>query len=359
MTMKRVHVLLSGFALVLAACGEEERAPRSDDGRPVKLFTVGEASSGWEREYLGTIAAAQQVEIGFEVSGQIVEFTATAGQRVAAGDVLAKLDTRNFVATKEAADAQLTAAKADVDRKRGLVEVGGVSRVALEEAERRMTAAQSDVATAGKALEDAELRAPFNGVVARTIEENFANVRAKQPVLTFQDPSWMEIEVNIPEADAALAIPGLTIGERNLRLDAAVIVSAIPDREFEAHVSEFSTTADPVTRTYAATCVFETPGDVSVLAGMTAHVRIRRKQDDAEMTGYRVPVHVVAGDDEKNPYVWVIGGDMKASQRPVEIGEISGSMIHVLSGVEPGDRVALTGVHHLREGLLVSEWEAE
>ena len=85
------------------------------------------------------------------------------------------------------------------------------------------------------------------------------------------------------------------------------------------------------------------------------YVKAREGQD----LGFRVPVQSVAGDDQSNPYIWLIGEDMKAVKRPVEVGEIAGSMIDVLKGVDEGDRVALTGVHHLREGLSVREWGAE
>ena len=357
--MNRVALSLGLASVLLTACAEEVKLTRSDEGRPIKMLTIGKTDDTQKREYLGSIAAAQEVELGFEVPGQIIEFIAISGQRVAAGDLLAKLDSTNFAASKATASAQLGASKADVERKRKLVEIGGVSRVALEEAERRLTAAESDVATASKRLNDTELRAPFAGVVAETLQENFANVRSKQGILTLQDPTWMEIEVSVPETDAVLANPGLTLVERNERLDAKVIISALPDREFDANISEFSTTADPVTHTYSVTLVFETPADVSVLAGMTAHVSIGLSNRGKAATSFRLPVQVVAGDNEKEPYVWVIGENMTAARRSVTVGEMSGSMIQVLTGLKLGDRVALTGVHHLREGLSVREWEAK
>lgn len=357
--MNRIALSLGLATVLLTACAEEAKVVRSDEGRPIKMLTVGRTDDTQNHEYLGSIAAAQEVKLGFEVPGQITEFVVISGQRVAAGDLLAKLDSTNYQATQAAAVAQLDASKADVERKRKLVEIGGVSRVALEEAERRLTAAESDVATATKRLNDTELRAPFAGVVAETLQENFANVRAKQAILTLQDPTWMEIEVSVPETDAVLANPGLTLIERNERLDAKVIISALPDREFEANVSEFSTTADPVAHTYSVTLVFETPEDVSILAGMTAHVSIGRDTSSKSSSSFRLPVQVVAGDDEKNAYVWVIGENMTAARRSVTIGEMSGSMIQVLTGLKLGDRVALTGVHHLREGLSVRDWEAK
>jgi len=352
---RSIPVILAG--LVLASCGAEERPPRSDEGRPIKILTVAQGAAAMEREYLGATAAAQEAEIGFEVAGQIVEFPVTDGQWVVAGDLLARLNPTNFVARREAAGAQLKAAQADLERKRGLLEIGGVSRAAFEEAERRVVAAESDVATTEKALRDTELRAPFAGIVGATLKENFANIRMKETILILRDQTWMEIKVHVPEADIGFALPGVTLAERNELVTAVAVVSAFPGREFPATISEFVTTADPVVRTYMATFRFETPEDIAVMGGMSAHVRVRRNTEAADMPGYLLPVQVVAGDEKKNPYVWIIGKDMKATKRSVTVGEISGSMIEVLAGVQVGDRLALTGVHHLRDGLTVREWE--
>jgi len=210
---RSIPVILAG--LVLASCGAEERPPRSDEGRPIKILTVAQGAAAMEREYLGATAAAQEAEIGFEVAGQIVEFPVTDGQWVVAGDLLARLNPTNFVARREAAGAQLKAAQADLERKRGLLEIGGVSRAAFEEAERRVVAAESDVATTEKALRDTELRAPFAGIVGATLKENFANIRMKETILILRDQTWMEIKVHVPEADIGFALPGVTLAERN------------------------------------------------------------------------------------------------------------------------------------------------
>jgi len=344
--------------VLISGCEELPSAP-SDEGRPIKMFTVGGSAGTVVREYPGTIAAAQEVQIGFEVPGQVVEFPVTAGQELKTGEVLAELEKTNFQATVDAAQAQVTAAEADFKRKQELVKIGGASKAALEESERRFTSAQSDLKTANKALADTVLKSPFDGVIANKLVQNFANVQQKQPIVTIQDPKWMELKVNIPEADAVLAVPGLSLEQRNQNLRPKVVVSVVPDREFPAQVSEFSTAADPTTRTYEVTFIFSRPEDVSLLPGMTARVVVSPKLGADSSNSFRVPVKTVAGDATGEAYVWVIDEAMKARKRTVSVGEMSGSMIQVLDGLQTGDRIALTGVHHLREGLLVSNWEAE
>ena len=250
-------------------------------------------------------------------------------------------------------------AVSNAKRQRELIKIGGTSGVALDEAERRLTAAESDLETVQKALRDTELRAPFDGVVAKTLVENFTNIRAKQPIVTFQDPSWLEIKINVPEADAVLAVPNLSLEERNRRTAPHAVVSALPDRRIPAMITEFSTTADAATRTYEVTLTFTRPIDVSVLPGMTARVEIKPKGLNDGSAGIRIPARTVAGDSSSQPYVWIIDANGKASRRSVKLGEIAGSMVQIMAGLKTGERIALTGVHHLRESLLVREWEAE
>jgi len=65
----------------------------------------------------------------------------------------------------------------------------------------------------------------------------------------------------------------------------------------------------------------------------------------------------VRSDDAGNAFVWRIGDDMRVSKQPVEVGELSGDTIRILDGLEPGARIAASGVHNLREGMLVKEYE--
>jgi multidrug resistance efflux pump len=66
---------------------------------------------------------------------------------------------------------------------------------------RAVEVTEAELRVSQKAVEDTVLRAPFDGVMARKLVEDFANVNAKEPVLVFQDTSHLEIQINIPERD--------------------------------------------------------------------------------------------------------------------------------------------------------------
>ena len=69
-----------------------------------------------------------------------------------------------------------------------------------------------------------------------------------------------------------------------------------------------------------------------------------------------VPANSVIGGDDGGSYVWKIAGDpLTASLAPVTVGQLSGSEIQILEGLDSGDRIAVSGVQHLAEGMRVSE----
>jgi membrane fusion protein (multidrug efflux system) len=101
------------------------------------------------------------------------------------------------------------------------------------------------------------------------------------------------------------------------------------------------------------------PEDVNLLPGMTANVTVTVPGDDDRVTGTQaamLPSTAVFSDDAGNPSVWVVDAEtMQVSRRKVEVADMTGSEIRVLSGLQPGDRVAVSGVNNLREGLQVRE----
>ena len=123
---------------------------------------------------------------------------------------------------------------------------------------------------------------------------------------------------------------------------------------------EIDTTADPVTRTYSVTFSFDKPTDVIVRPGMTASIVLSVPPDvtsDEMSMGTAVPSAAVRSDEAGNAFVWRVGDDMRVSKQLVELGELSGDSVRIMAGLEAGTRIAASGVHNLREGMLVKEYQ--
>jgi len=349
--------LLLAVALVLPACEKAPEPEVQDVVRPIKMMTLGGGGAGSTLEYPGTVSATRSVEMGFEVPGKIIELPITEGQQVRQGDMLAQLDPADYEAARDAAESNRRALRAAYNRAKKIFEQGAGSQAEVDKTLRDIRVAEEDLKKTQKALDDTTLKAPFSGEIARKIADNFQNVQAKEVILLLQDISSLEIDVTVPEQDFALATPGITLDQRTALAKPEIVVSTFPGRRFPARFESVSTTADPVTRTYAVTFAFDNPADLNVLPGMTAKVILhlsKGKLAEVGVSGFMVPVAAVAADDQGNAFAWRIDPDsMRVSRVAVELGQMAGDQVRVLSGLDGGDRIATAGVHHLREGMQV------
>lgn len=357
--MKRTVAAAVVVGLLVAACGEKPVEVPEEVARPVKIVTFGSSGDTTTIEYSGTIAAAQRSDMGFEVPGRVTEFLVSSGEAVTQGQVLARLDPVDYQAELDKAIANRNAAEADFRRYQQAFDENAVTEQDLDLAKRNLDVAEASLRSARKAMSDTELKAPFAGVVAQKLVNDFANVQAKEPILVLEDDSSLEIDVNVPEQDWARAKPNISLEERSARAQPRVVIPAIPGREFPANAKELNTTADPVTRTYKVTFAFEKPTDVTVRPGMTAAIVLTVPTDIVSNTlliGTSIPAVAVRSDDEGNAFVWLVGDDMRVSKQSVSVGELSGDSIRIVGGLEAGSRIAASGVHVLREGSLVREY---
>ncbi|MEE8557733.1 MAG: efflux RND transporter periplasmic adaptor subunit, partial [Myxococcota bacterium] len=310
-------------------------------------------------EYSGKVAAAQNSDMAFEVPGKIIEFVFREGVEVEQGDVLARLDPRDYQARLDSAQAKLNQSKSEYGRNQALFKADVIAKQELERKQRAFQVDEASVREARKALDDTVLRATFSGVMAKKLVRDFQNVKAKEPVLVQQDLSSREIQLDVPEADLRYSRGRpATPEESTARLNPRVVVTTFPDRSFPARVKEISTTADPVTRTFEATLQFDNPTDVRVLPGMTAKIVITVAAA-GKVGGFSIPASAIVPDEAGEAFVWVVDpSTMEVHRTHVVVGELSGSKVEVRSGLASGDRIAVSGVHQLREGMQVRPFES-
>jgi RND family efflux transporter MFP subunit len=343
--------------LMLPACGKPPEPQIKEVSRPVKMMTLGSASGSVKLEYPGVIDSPRHVDLGFEVAGQIIELPIISSQEVVAGDLLARLDPRDYKAKRDAAASHLHAMSAAYSRAKRIFDQKAGSQAEVDDALRNFQVAKEDLKTAQKALEDTYLKAPFSGQIAEIPADNFQNVQAKEKILKLHNISSLEIDVTVPERDIALSPPGLSVEELTQRLRPEVEVSSVPDQRFPARYKKIDSTADPVSRTYPATFSFANPKAIMILPGMTAKVILHVKSEEMKKTaksGFMIPVDATAVDEQSNTYIWSVDPKtMQVSRIRVELGAMSGAKVQILKGLKQGDRIAISGVHQLREGMKV------
>ena len=208
---------------------------------------------------------------------------------------------------------------------------------------------ESRVVEAALQLADSTLRAPYDGVIAQRFVEQGQNIRAKQPVVKFQDVDEIVIAVDIPEAVMAAEIRSADLMEMFAEFGAA------PGMRFPVHIREVAQRADPVTQTFLVRVAMKAPQELNLLPGMTASVSITYRR--ANILGGRilVPVGALFQDSPGQQIVWVLGADQTVTRRLVKTGTASGDRVEIVDGLQPGDRIAVAGVTFLRDGMKVRD----
>jgi RND family efflux transporter MFP subunit len=231
-----------------------------------------------------------------------------------------------------------------------MLEKGTIARQEdIEAKEAEVRGLEGRVVEANIQLEDSTLHAPYDGVIARRFVEQNQNVRAKEPVVKFQDVDEIDVIVDVPEAVMAADIRQADI------VQLLAEFSGAPGLQFPVHIKEVAQRADPVTQTFQIRVALKAPPDVNVLPGMTATVTLTYRR--ARVLGDRilVPISAVFKDATGEQVAWVLGPDQTVTRRPVKLGAATGGQIEIVDGLQPGDRVAVAGVTFLREGMKVRD----
>jgi RND family efflux transporter MFP subunit len=359
----RRPTVASVLLLALAGCQQPAPPPSEppDVSRPAEILDVTSAALGQDLRFPGRVRAVQRVELAFNVPGQIVELPVAEGEAVQAGALLARLDPSTYQTALDVARAELDAATAEYERVRRLWERS--QAVARAEVERRRTAmevARSRFAAAQKDLDDTRLTAPFAGIVAGRLADNFQNVQAKEPVVRLQNPDQLEIVIHVPER--------VMRGEPR-RAAGFAVFDDLPQRRLPVTLKSFATEADPQTQTYEVLLGLTPPPDLRVLPGMavevlpdTAGARAEVADDEAGdgTAPVLIPIAAVVAAADGTPTVWVVEpGTGRVSQRPIKTGALQGADVAVLSGLAPGERIVTAGVHSLRDGMRVHPLSSE
>jgi RND family efflux transporter MFP subunit len=342
-------VLVAACACLGLAIGCSSEEPPVEVVRPVISIVVADVASFRESTLPGRAKAAQEANLAFEVPGKLIERPAEVGDRVERGQLLARLDPRDYEAQLLSAQGAYRTAKADYERAEALLAEEAVAENVRDRRRAAFDVSAGRLKQAEKALEDTELLAPFAGTVTATYLENFQNALAKQPVVRLVDTSRIEMEVSVPESLISLA---------PIAYDVQVEFDAYPGRKIPATVTEIGDEASAATRTYPVTVVMDPPEDIDIKPGMAGKAKARADLPPAaQKIGIEIPLSALfapADDPEKRSYVWIVDpGALQVSRREVAMQQLTRWGARV-GGLKPGERVVTVGVHHLREGQRIS-----
>jgi RND family efflux transporter MFP subunit len=407
-------LLVLGSAVLVFTCSPHtDPAPEEPPVRPAKTAIVETRGAALQRAFSGVVQSPDRVDLSFRVSGPLVELPVKAGDKVEAGDVVARIDPRDFrsalarvessldqaraqlakmkagariedirILEKNIAAAQVEydAAAREMERNRPLYESGDISesefdgvRSAADVAKERLDAAKQELelAKAGARAEDIEAQeAAIRGLEAQqkvaadaladtTLKAPFDGVIARRYVDNYKDVRAKSPIVGLQSEGRVQVVTDVpeTVAATVKReyLEKLTVAFEIPGSpEFEAELEEFTTEADPRTQTYAATVGLPAPEAYNILPGMSASVRIYLKPAyEEDRLGLPVPADALFVNENGEAFVWVVDDALTVRKVSVTTGDMTGTAIYVKTGLEGGERIVTAGVHFLEDGMKI------
>ncbi|MCD1618080.1 efflux RND transporter periplasmic adaptor subunit [Salipiger marinus] len=311
-----------------------------------------------ERELSGRVAAYRRVEIRPQIGGLILDRKVDEGMRVAAGDVLFRIDPAPFDADLGAAEAALTRAEAVaaqarrmLDRSDTLLAKNVVSPEKHDAARNDLVLAAADLAEARAVvqrrrldLDFATLRSPIDGYVASGLADigGLATPGGDKPLAVVQDLEKVFVDLQVPAAglDAILLASEAGLGPVRVMADR----DGAEPRAGQLRSSDVI--VDPGTGNASVRVEVANP-DLALLPGMYVRARLPRGvAEDALL----VPEDAVLRRGDGMAQVVVVSDQTKATRRDVRLGDRIGTRILVTSGLKPGERVAIRGQDRVPDG---------
>jgi RND family efflux transporter MFP subunit len=343
------------FALVaaLAGCREEPKVDTTPQVRPVRTATVEKREGAGALTFSGRIEAEDEVSLAFRISGRIIELDAKVGDRVEAGQTLARLESQNEMnalrqakANLAGAEGQLTQARNHFDRQQTLLGQGWTTRANFDQAQQSLQTTQSQVDAAEAQLKSAhdlvsftELKADAPGILTEVKPASGEVVQAGQAIVRIARKGGR---------DAVFDVPAQLL--RSAPSNPEITVSLADDPEVTAagRVREIGAQANPVTRTFEARVGLTDPPPEMRLG---ATVVGRLNMDSGPVIA--IPASALTRTNQQ-PAVWIVDPASKTvSLHNVDVGRFDQAQVVVSRGLDAGDVVVTAGVQALHPGQKV------
>ena len=330
----------------------------------------------------GTLNPVKSVQVGTQVSGMLQDIYVDFNDVVKKGQIIARIDPREWQARYEQAEANYILANRNHENNVKLIEKKFISPAAFDQTLSAYKSAKAALAMAKKALDDTVIRAPVDGVVVkRSVERGqtvAASLQAPELFIIAQDLSDMQVETSIDEADVGRITEGMT---------ATFTVDAFPGQVFQSKVKQVRKAPLNVQNVVTYTVLLSAANpDLKLLPGMTANAAVITEQKEKVLRlpnaalRFKMPENVLSeasgkkgdkasspsstGRSSGKPYVgapkvvtrkvWVLedaGLKKKPVQRTIQVGLSDGAASELLPsaegelGLKPGDQV-IVGVQN-------------
>lgn len=295
---------------------------------------------------VGTMTANERITVTSEIAGIVEKVAFEEGQEVSQGDLLVKLNTDKLEAQIGEIEAEFNLAKQNYDRGKTLVKENVISVEEFDQRESRYRNAEALLNLRKEQLDDAFIRAPFDGVLDERQISPGQYITPGQSITRLVDVTPLKAEFRVPERFISQLQIGQTVD---------ITVTAYPEKTFTGTVYFTSPEVDQNTRTLLVKA--RLPNDERLLKpGMFGNLTL---QLSVRKNAVLIPESSVFFQGDQK-FVYLFKEDGTAELRPVSTGKRLPGKVEIQSGVGPGERVIAEGhPQKLFPGVQVVEAESE
>jgi len=350
--LKIFAVVINLVLLVtLFACHKNELSvEQTQIVKPVYTYEVVAAKNA-SLTFSGVVDAYKKADLKFRTPGELQSVLVKEGQFVQQGQLLASLDKTDFYINYSSVKAQYEKQLAEFNRYTELNKKGVISQAQLDATKSTLASSKSSYDSAAQTLEYADLKAPFDGVVAQRYFDDYENISTNTTFAILHDLTKLKVLFKVPQNLMQKM-------KSTQQYQAYATLGENSEQRYPLSKEEFTTTTKSTEQSYLVTLSMPSPKDITVLPGMSVQVTVILLNTDLEKNQLSVPAHsVVHVQGENFVYVAVPNKEHNdlatIEKRRVIIGNVSEQELRVLSGLQLGEKVVSSGMSKMHSGLTV------
>jgi len=306
----------------------------------VGLDVVKEEQANMSFSSNGSLEPFRELSFVSDVSGRVLEVLADEGTHVSKGQVLVQADDEMLKADFAASEAAYNALKTDLERFTNANRSGGVTDQQLETIRTQYIAAESRYISSKRRLADAKIKSPISGTIIKRYVEVGAYLNPGARLFDIIDDSQLRAWCNVTERQVLLLKKG-----QNVRIKC----DAFPGEEYPGTITYVGSKADR-SLNYPVEISVSGRDKKELKAGMyiTANFDI-----EANQNVIMIPRSAITGS-VKNAKVYTVNNG-RASEKEVTVGAMTGNKVEILSGLQSGDSIVVSGLINVSDGVTVKK----
>jgi len=331
--------------LLLWGCGGNN-GKQNEIIRKVKIEPVQQSDSLTVKNYPGIIKGASELNLAFRVAGPIQKILVKEGDYVKQGQLVARMDTRDYEVQLQVAQAQHDQVEAEAGRVIELYARNSVNENDYDKAVSGLKMVGAKLKNAKDQMNDTQLHAPVSGYIQKVNFLENELIDAGMPVISMIDVGYYQVEVDIPvslyiERDAIISFSG--------------VQPTVSDEAFALQLLSYSKKANN-NQLYKVQLRLNPASQLKLAPGMDVQVKIELRTNGGPQTC--VPLTALFNDKGKT-FVWVYQSNQSVQKREVVIGRLTGDgRIRISKGLQPKEQIVVAGVNNLLDNQRVEPLKA-